>query len=382
MKSQPIRKILKMIFYIIAGILCSIIIILLLYLNLGSEYGGKASSELKAEYAQNVNYENGKFLNQIPTSLNMSFREYFSVAVDFIKGDKSRTPSKPIEVLYLDSTEIEQNKNSFPRVTWFGHTTLLLEIEGKNILLDPVWGDVASPIPFISTKRYSKEIPIEIAKLPYIDAIIISHDHYDHLDYASISKLKDKVGAFYTPLGVAAHLLAWGIDADKIYELNWWDEIAHDDFIFRCTPSRHFSGRGILDRNTTLWASWVIKTKSKNIYFSGDSGYGPHFKEIGTKYGPFDFALLECGQYGDKWAQIHMLPEETVQAATDLKAELMLPIHWGAFTLSLHPWNDPIERVTKEAIRVGQKISTPQIGEAVILNSADFPNSRWWESYK
>lgn len=376
------RKFFKMTLLIICGIIFIVILILLLFLNTSREYGGKASKEKKESFNSLPNYIDGNFQNLTPTSLSMSFPDYFSVAFDFIKGAKNRTPSKPIDVLYIDSTSIEQNSNVSPRVTWFGHTTLLLEIEGKNILIDPVWGDVASPIPFTSTKRYNNEIPIEIEKLPYIDAIIISHDHYDHLDYSSITKLKDKVGTFYTPLGVSAHLLAWGVDESKIHELNWWDEIMHDEFTFICTPARHFSGRGILDRNTTLWASWVIKTQTKNIYFSGDGGYGPHFKEIGQKLGPFDFAFLECGQYGDKWAQIHMLPEETVQAALDIKTKLMLPIHWGAFTLSLHSWSDPIERVTKEAHRVGQPITTPLIGEAIFMDSTNFPQSTWWINYK
>ena len=371
-----------MAFLSITSLVVATILLLIIFLNTSKEYGGKASKEQRENFKTLKNYADGKFQNILPTSLNMKFPDHFSVGYDFLKGDPSRQPQTPIEVLSIDSTELEQNRNVEPRVTWFGHTTILIEIDGKNILLDPVWGDVGSPLPFTATKRYNKEMPIKLEQLPIIDALIISHDHYDHLDYNSITILKDKVKEFYTPLGVSAHLLAWGVDSSKVHELNWWETISNDDFLFTCTPSRHFSGRGILDRNTTLWASWVIKTNTKNIYFSGDSGYGPHFKEIGDKYGPFDFALLECGQYGVHWPQIHMLPEETVQSARDLKTKLMIPIHWGAFTLSLHPWKDPIERVTKEATRVGQPITTPQIGEAIYLNHQEYPNSHWWEKYK
>ncbi len=220
-------------------------------------------------------------------------------------------------------------------------------------------------------------LPIE--KLPYIDAVVLSHDHYDHLDYESIIKLKDKVGHFYVPLGVSAHLIEWGVDPDKITELDWWKEVNVEGFTFICTPARHFSGRSLFNGFTTLWASWIVRTENSNVFFSGDSGYGPHFKEIGKRYGPFDFVMLECGQYNELWKDIHMMPEQTVQAAIDLNGKLMMPIHWGAFTLAMHPWTDPIIRVTASAHERHVAITTPKIGEPVLLQQPVFPHSEWWK---
>ena len=373
------RKLFKMILYIICGIIVTIVIIATLFLNLNPEFGGELSNSDTDRFSLVDNYTDGKFQNQTPTSLEMSLPEGVGVMIEFVKGVKNDKPNKSIETLTIDSLDIGSDSS---RITWLGHSTFLLELDGKNILLDPMFSPIPSPIPLMGTKRYSDTLPIDIANLPFIDIVLISHNHFDHLDYKSIIKLKDKVGKFYTPLGVKSHLLAWGVESSKIIELNWWEESVDSNFTFVCTPSRHFSGRGIFDRYSTLWASWVIKTKSASIYFSGDSGYGPHFKEIGNKYGPFDIALLECGQYDPKWADIHMMPEETVQAAKDVNATLLLPIHWGAFTLSLHSWTDPIERVTKEAQRLGQSITTPQIGEPVYLDSLVYPRSTWWEVYK
>jgi L-ascorbate metabolism protein UlaG (beta-lactamase superfamily) len=183
-------------------------------------------------------------------------------------------------------------------------------------------------------------------------------------------------------LGVGAHLAAWEVPDEKIHEMNWWEETSHDNLQIVCTPARHFSGRGITNRFSTLWGSWVIKGPHANIYFSGDSGYGPHFREIGQKYGPFDAALMECGQYDLRWQNIHMLPEETAQAAVDLNSKLMMPIHWGAFVLALHAWKDPVDRVTKKATALGMPITTPKIGERLTVGEPTFPMERWWDSLR
>ena len=207
--------------------------------------------------------------------------------------------------------------------------------------------------------------------------MLISHDHYDHLDYGSIQKLKSKVKMFYVPLGIKAHLTAWGVDENNIKEFDWWESTTLNGIEFVSTPARHFSGRGLTNRNSTLWSSWVLKSKNSSIFFSGDSGYGKHFKEIGKKYGPFDFAMMECGQYNEQWSQIHMSPEETIQATIDVQSKLMMPIHWGAFKLALHSWNDPIIRATKKAVDLNVNISTPKIGESIILNDK-IPTEKWW----
>ena len=179
--------------------------------------------------------------------------------------------------------------------------------------------------------------------------------------------MKDKVSKFYAPLGVGLHLREWGVHPAQIVELDWWEEATHEDLVFKCAPAQHFSGRGLSDRGATLWGSWVIQSPTENIFFSGDSGYGPHFKEIGDTYGPFDFAMMECGQYNEMWKEIHMMPEETAQAGIDIKAKFIMPIHWGAFKLAMHSWTDPIERVIKKAQSLDLPVIAPKIGEPIYL---------------
>ncbi|HHT7191552.1 TPA: MBL fold metallo-hydrolase, partial [Bacillus cereus] len=283
---------------------------------------------------------------------------------------------RPIKNLPIVSSNNENE--SLESVTWFGHSASLVKIEGKKLLLDPMFGDASSPFPLFTSKRYSGAFSLERDDLQEIDAIIISHNHYDHLNYKSIMQLKDRAKHFYVPTGVAQYLIKWGVSPSKISEHNWWDEITFDNIKLVCAPARHFSGRSMTDRDRSLWCSWIILGQETKVFFSGDSGYAPHFKEIGDKYGPFDLTLMECGQYDPRWSAIHMLPEETVQAHIDVQGELLLPIHWGAFTLALHEWSDPIERVMKEANHLGVKIATPQIGESIMLKSEDYPTSAWW----
>ena len=313
----------------------------------------------------------------MPTAVDMSFNKMLSTMYEFIKGDKDRRPQWDMPVLKVDSLTIANN-DALTKITWFGHSTFLLEIEGKKILIDPMFGEVPAPNPLLGGKRFSKELPITIGKLPLIDAVLISHDHYDHLDYGSIQRLKSKVSNFYVPLGVKAHLLSWGIPTDRIHEMGWWSEIEANGLWFAFAPTRHFSGRGLTNRNSTLWGSWIIKGTKDNIYFSGDGGYGEHFKQIGEKYGPFDFAMIECGQYNERWRKIHMMPEESAQAAVDVQAKRMMPIHWGAFSLALHNWTDPVERVLVKAKELQMPITTPRIGEPVVLDGGLFPQIHWW----
>ncbi|MDP5139765.1 MAG: MBL fold metallo-hydrolase, partial [Spirosomaceae bacterium] len=317
-----------------------------------------------------------KFQNLIETDMTMGFSKGIVVLKEFLKKGNNREPSKPIPVLKMDSLDIVKSHPA--KLTWFGHSAFLLEINDKNILIDPMFGDSPSPIPSMGAKRYSKELPIAIEKLPQIDAVIFSHDHYDHLDYESVQRLKGKVAHFYVPLAVGNHLLEWGVAEENITELNWWDEVIMDEITFVCTPARHFSGRGITNRFSTLWSSWIIKSDSLNLFFSGDSGYGPHFKEIGERFGPFDFAMMECGQYNENWDNIHMMPEETAQAAVDIKTKQMMPIHWGAFTLALHEWTDPVERVTKAAAKLKMPLVTPRIGQSIDLTIEVKPTDLWW----
>jgi L-ascorbate metabolism protein UlaG (beta-lactamase superfamily) len=358
-------------------ILFVIVLVIFLVVNYYPPLGGKSSADSKQRIHESANFVDGKFRNQIPTSMDYSLKDTAGALYDTIKGNPNGRPkvSLPMEPFdakaYSDSTE--------DQVMWLGHSTLLMKVSGVKMLLDPVFSKYASPVAFAGPKRYSKKPLAQIEDLPDIDVVLISHDHYDHLDYASIRKLKGKVKQFIVPLGVAGHLTKWGVDPNQIKELDWWEEASYQGLNFVSTPARHFSGRGIRS-GSTLWSSWVIQGKQSNVYFSGDSGYGPHFKEIGDKYGPFDLALIETGQYDVKWANIHMLPEESVQAFQDVKGKVMVPIHWGAFTLALHSWTDPIERTKAAASEKGVALATPKIGEKVIIGSSVFPTSSWWES--
>lgn len=360
-----------------------IVIVGVLFVNFNPEFGGSPTEEKSKEYSKSINYKEGVFQNKTKVEMSFTFGQYVEMILKFFGTQPNTVPSKLLPVSKLNQSDIENYRNNYPRVIWYGHSAILLQIENKNILIDPMFGDVPAPHPWLGKSRFTEGLPLEIEQMPRVDAVLFSHDHYDHLDYGTIIKLKDKVDNFYVPLGLGNHLLKWGIEAERIKEMDWWSETKFDNLTFACTPAQHFSGRGISDRNSTLWASWVIKSDSTSIYFSGDSGYNTHFNEIGEKYGPFDFAMMECGQYNQQWKQIHMMPEETVQAGIDLRARLIMPIHWGAFKLAFHTWTDPVERLEKESKRLGLPITTPIIGVPIVLSNPPVaPHDKWWESIK
>ena len=371
-----ILTIFKKMLYILIGLVALFLLIGFLFISFSPQFGKSASKEQKAEYQKLAYYKDGKFVNLIKSEMNI---EFFKLMGQYINPVPNKSPAANIEVLKIDSLEIVENRSQ-DQITWFGHSAFLLELDSKKILLDPMFGNSPAPHPWLGPKRYSKELPIEIEKIPFIDYVLFSHDHYDHLDYGSVMLLKEKVGAFYVPLGLGNHLESWGVEKSKIHELAWWDEIKVGDIQLACTPARHFSGRGLFDRESTLWCSWVIKSDVSAVYFSGDGGYGPHFKEIGEKYGPFDLSLMECGQYNEQWQAIHMLPEETVQAAMDVNSKRFMPIHWGAFTLSLHAWTEPVERAGVKAEELSMSMSTPRIGEVMTLDSVSVDYKKWWLS--
>jgi L-ascorbate metabolism protein UlaG (beta-lactamase superfamily) len=320
------------------------------------------------------NFRNGSFQNLVETPMmadNVSYvklmREFFSKGVD-------REPLNALPAVKYDLKNLQEEPTS---VTWFGHSSYFIRMKGKNILVDPVFSRRASPVQYAGVKSFNGTVSYSANDFPQIDIVIISHDHYDHLDYNTIVDLQHKAKLFCTPLGVGSHLEHWGIPANKIREYDWWEnEIFGDGLELIATPARHFSGRGFR-RNKTLWSSFVLRSSTERIFIGGDSGYDTSFEEIGRKYGPFDMAILECGQYDAKWPFIHMLPEQTVQASVDLKAKVLLPVHWGKFTLALHPWKEPIERAVKHARLLNVKIATPQIGQPLMLNES-VPDSVWW----
>lgn len=364
-----------MVLSIIASIAGVIVLVAIIFINFSPEFGAKSKGEYKVKLENSENFRDGKFQN-ISETVVMGKMDWSTVPGYFTNGDKVPDWSIPVDKISKDY--FENFPDSLTRLTWFGHSALLLEIDGKKIFLDPMLGSVPAPHPMLGSKRFNDTLPIAIENIPDLDAVLISHDHYDHLDYGSIKKLNGKVGHFYVPLGVGAHLRSWGVSSEKITEMDWWEQIDFHGITLASTPARHFSGRGPLDKASTLWCSWVIKGKHKNIFFGGDSGYDPSFSEIGKKYGPFDFAMLECGQYDKQWPEIHMQPEETVQASIDLKSKLLMPIHWGAFKLGLHSWTEPAIRVTKKAAELNVKLATPRIGQPIVLGEV-IPSSNWWE---
>ncbi|GAB2867580.1 MBL fold metallo-hydrolase [Hymenobacter ruber] len=374
------RQFLKKILMATGGILGTLLIAVVAFTSLSPQLGGTPTRADKAVYLKSGHYnaQEDKFVNLIPTR-EMTGGSMPSVMWKFLfHKSPQAAPPAPLPQQPLDSLAITHKTPELVRVTWFGHSASLVEIAGQNILLDPMLSVKMGPVSWATPKRYNRSLAITPEKLPPIAAVLISHDHYDHLDYATIRKIKDKVGHFYVPLGIGPHLRAWGVPAARITEMNWGDSAAIPGLTLRCTPSRHFSGRGLTNRNSTLWCSWVVQAPAKRVFYTGDGGYGPHFAAIGRQYGPFDLALVECGQYNESWADIHMKPEQSVQAARDVRAAVMMPVHWGAFTESLHAWNEPVTRATAEAARLGQPITTPHLGEPVTLGT-ELPKSRWWE---
>lgn len=357
-----------------------IIIGMIAFFRYAPQIGGIPAGERLERMQSANNYKLNKFQNVVTTKMDMKAGRMMNVMWDFIRGDNSREPYDVIEINKFDKNEFVESKTTQVSFTWFGHSSILLKIDGKILLIDPVFSERASMFPFLGPKRFAYSNLMTVDLLPKLDAVLISHDHYDHLDYKVIQELKNKVSRFYVPLSVGAHLEKWGIPSDNIFELNWWESVDLEKIKLIFTPSRHFSGRGLNNRFSTLWGSWVIKGANQSIFFGGDSGYYSGFKEIGDKYGPFDLTYLECGAYNENWSDIHMMPEETVQAHLDLNGRLLMPIHWGKFNLSLHPWKEPIERAIKKSNDLGVSIITPVIGDVVILNdSIDTP--LWWRDY-
>lgn len=304
---------------------------------------------------------------------SMSFMETLSVMKEVFFGGGRRSPVGKLPEVKPDMTAFQAPSDKL-KFIWLGHSTLLLNLEGQNVLIDPVFFN-ASPVSFM-IKRFQPPV-IKLEELPPIQTIVISHDHYDHLDRKTIQYFIEKPVNFLVPTGVGEHLRSWGVNPHRITELKWHESITRQGITYRATPAQHFSGRGLFDRNETLWASWIIKTEHENIYYSGDSGYGPHFKEIGKLHGPFDYAFLENGQYNERWPDVHMQPEETLQALLDLNAQTLIPVHWGMFDLSLHHWSEPIIRTHTIAKNWDIPILTPRLGE--IVDSKNHPSSPWWE---
>jgi len=339
------------------------------------QFGAKAKKSDIEKYSKSK-YWNGKiFENLEVTKMNISIQTLPKLLYKQFCKKEAREPHKPLSIIPFDKELFIQPHQSM-RSIWYGHSAILMRLDNKTILIDPMLGSNAAPIAPFTVQRFSQNTLDLIDKFPEIDLVLISHDHYDHLDYDSIQKLKGKTKQFYVALGVKRHLVSWGIDEDTITELDWWDEIPFDGIKITFTPTRHFSGRGLADRAKSLWGGWALKTATENIWFSGDSGYGEHFKEIGKRLGPFDFAFMECGQYNENWHKIHMYPEESVQAAIDANVKNMMPVHWAGFALAQHTWTEPVERFSQEATSKNRSYCLPQIGE--LFGSNHLAIDTWW----
>lgn len=346
-----------------------------------AQFGGSFRKDDLERAKKSKHWKGKSFQNLIETTMDFSFSGMYKLMKDNRLVKTTKGPKENIPVLAFDKEAWEADVDQRAKFIWYGHSVLLIQLAGKNILVDPMFGQDASPIAPITTSRFSAGMREAMHNLPEIDLICLTHDHYDHLDYDSIRYFFGSVKHWLVPLGVGRHLENWGLPADSIEEVDWWDSTHYFDIKITFTPSRHFSGRGLLDRAKSLWGGFIFQWEEVSIYHSGDGGYGPHFKEIGEEYGPFDLMFVECGQYYEQWANIHMYPEESVQAALDAKAKMAFPIHWGGFSLAPHTWTDPIERFLKAAIEENLMALHPEIGQ--IVNLSNPPEAkRWWENIK
>jgi L-ascorbate metabolism protein UlaG (beta-lactamase superfamily) len=332
-----------------------------------------AAENRKERILQSPNFRNGSFQNLSETPMKPADVSYFRILKDSLKRPADSKPGRTLPSIKTDLKALHSEK---PVIVWFGHSSYLIQINGMNILVDPVFSGHASPFSFM-VKAFPGSDAYTPDDFPPIDILIITHNHYDHLDKTTIKRLIPKIRSCYTALGAGAHLEEYGLTTQPLVELDWWDTVEISLAIrLTATPARHFSGRG-LKRGGTLWASFVLQIAGCTLYIGGDSGYDTHFRKIGDQFGPFDLAILECGQYNAYWPYIHMMPEQTVQAALDLGAKMLLPVHWGKFALSLHSWNEPIKRVTRSAAERNLPVTTPLIGERVVIGES-YQKSPWW----
>lgn len=350
-----------------------------LYAFLQTPRFGAAPSGKRLERIKNSpHYRDGQFQNVSHTPPLADGATYLGVIKKFFFTKKVRNkPSRPLPSVRTDLKKLPPAENV---VVWFGHSSYFLQVDGKKMLVDPVFSGAASPVSF-TTRSFAGSDIYTPDDFPEIDILFLSHDHWDHLDYRTILKLKPKVRQVITGLGTGAHLKRWGFPNDIIVELDWNETYdLGSGFIVQTTTARHFSGRGF-KRNQALWMAFLLQTPKRKIYLGGDSGYDRHFADIGKRFGPIDLAVLECGQYNQDWKYIHMLPHEIILAAQQLGAKALLPVHWGKFALSVHPWDEPIEIVSENAKKAGLPLWTPMIGEKVNLDSPQVFDDWWKKNY-
>lgn len=327
------------------------------------------------DYAGSPQFHDGAFKNVNPRQV-VGTLENIKVFWNFIFNKPPHTePTKPLPVRVLSTERLLQSPDN--SVFRLGHSSLLLKMKNKYWLTDPVFSKRASPVQWFGPKRF-QDTPVTIDELPEIEGVLISHDHYDHLDYDAIMRLRDKTRHFLAPLGVGDLLRSWGVPAEKIIQLDWWQDYSIDGIKFVSTPAQHFSGRSLFDSNKRLWTSWAIVADDFRLFFGGDSGYFDGFSKIAEAYGPFDMAFLEAGAYDPGWRDIHMLPEDTIKAFRDLKGKWLFPIHNATFDLAFHRWDAPFHSIVTLASQQGISLSTPEIGEGVEFLKPSV-EKQWWK---
>ncbi|MEU8356826.1 MBL fold metallo-hydrolase [Nonomuraea sp. NPDC048882] len=330
--------------------------------------------ERAARMRHSPQFRNGTFVNSMPEGAALMTAPPVGLLGELAKDRSQRHPAGPIP---LRVPPADPPPADGVRAVWYGHASTLVEIEGRRVLFDPVWSRRPSPSQLVGPKRHHP-VPVELQELPEVDAIAISHDHYDHLDRTTVLRLtRTQKAPFLVPLGIGAHLERWGVPAFRIIELDWNEETEVAGLRFVATAARHFSGRSFT-RNDTLWGSWVVAGATRRVFYAGDSGYFEGYRGIGSAHGPFDLTLMPIGAYSPAWPDIHMDPEQAVQAHLDLGGGVLLPVHWATFTLALHPWGEPVDRLWREAKARDVRIAVPRPGEAVDVSAVPAVEG-WWE---
>lgn len=352
---------------IVAAFLGMSVVLVLQLPTFGSEIGGERLERMRRSPA----YVDGKFENSPPYKSSLALWQN----IQDYSGGQVREPPFTIPVLPLPPGALQAPPVAGMRAIWFGHSTTLIEIDGLRIMTDPVLSQRASPFQFLGPERMHPP-PVPLARLEGIDAVVISHDHYDHLDMDTVRQLARGGTHFFVGLGIGAYLQRWGVPLVQIHEMDWWEKAEFRGVEIHNTPARHYSGRKSMD-DSTLWSSWMIKSAGYSVYYSGDTGYGPHFGEIRKRLGAPDLVLMKVGAYGQSWLDIHMDPESAVQAQRDLGSTVMLPVHWATFNMSYHAWAEPIERALAAAQGTDVQVVTPRVGEPYEFGQP-FVNQNWF----
>ena len=344
-------------------------------------FGASARGERLVRVQASPEFHDGHFVNADPEA-QTDVATLLGYLRGQFTGQELRVPKAPIPVISVDPGALAAPPaGTGLRAFWIGHASAYIEIDGVRLMIDPVFSDHASPFE-VGPKRFHPP-PIALANLPKIDAVLISHDHYDHLDMDTVRQLAARGTDFFVPLGIGAHLQRWGVPSAQIRELDWWQAQTLAGLRIVCTPTRHYSGRGLTDRAKTLWSSWTVIGPAHRFYYSGDTGFSTHFGEIGERFGPFDMAFVKIGAYGPgpAWTDIHMTPEEAVRAAREVRAKRMFPVHWSTFNLAFHAWDEPIRRALAAAGEQHVDLVTPRVGEIVVAGQP-FVSQAWWEAVR